>query len=427
MARATSWSRDRLRLEPLELGLDRRLELIEADPGPRRGIDPEGGQIQGGAAIVGAGGGRELLLDHQRAIEPRGAGAAQDLREHLERIGVLARPRAEARRQIGAQPGRLLHARVAQHDLAPRVLRRLLDPGPLRHRPRRDRAVVLLGQRPQLRGIDVAGDDQHRIVGRIPGPVEGERILAAVGLHLMAPADHRQPVGVVVELGRVQLLAKAGAGIVVGPLRALLEDHAALAQHLVVVEHQIGHAVGFHAHDQLEAVLGDGLEVAGVVGAGERVLVAAVAGDDARELPGLQVLGPLEHEVLEEVGEPRLAERAVGRAHLVPDVVADHRRPPVGHHHHLHAVVESEGLGLEHGAFSRAADDQGEGQRHAGARGRELASSWAQNTSERKPWSTLLRRCTITGDSPSVSGLPSMRLARSRWVSAAGSIVVPRA
>ena len=280
--------RDRLLLQALELGPDRRLQLIERDPRSRRGVDAERGQVERAAAIEGAGRGRELLVDHQRAVETRGAGAAEDLGEHLERVGVLGRAGGEARRQVRADPRRLLHARIAEHDVAHCVLGRLLDPDARRDRTRRYRPIVFLGERPQLRGVDVAGNDQHRIVGRVPGVVEGERVLAGVARDLVPPADHRNAVRMMVVLGRVELLAQARARIVVDPLRALLEHDAALVQHFLLAELQVGHAVGLHLHDQLEAIPGDGLEVAGVIGAGERVLVAAIARDDARELAGRQ-------------------------------------------------------------------------------------------------------------------------------------------
>ena len=48
----------------------------------------------------------------------------------------------------------------------------------------------------------------------------------------------------------------------------------------------------------------------------------------------------------------------------------------------------------------------GQGQRHAEAHGRELDVR-SSNTSDSQPWSTLCRRWVITGDSPSVGGLPA--------------------
>src|SRR5690606_5730856 len=129
--------------------------------------------------------------------------------------------------------------------------------------------------------------------------------------------------------------------------------------------------------------------------------------------------------MLKEVGQTGLAERAVGRADLVPDVMRHHGCPPIGHDDHLHAVVEGECLRVEHGGFSRFRGHRDRGQRHAEARGWTLGSKCDQNTSDRKPWSTLWRRWVITGDSPSVTGLPSARLALIRSVSATGSTTAP--
>ena len=50
----------------------------------------------------------------------------------------------------------------------------------------------------------------------------------------------------------------------------------------------------------------------------------------------------LEHQVLEEVREARLAGRLVGGPDLVPEHVGDHRRTAVRDHHDLEAVAERE-------------------------------------------------------------------------------------
>ena len=53
---------------------------------------------------------------------------------------------------------------------------------------------------------------------------------------------------------------------------------------------------------------------------------------------------------------------AVGGADLVPDPVRHDRGAVVRHHHHLHAVIQREGLGMEHARRRRpAAQDQGDG------------------------------------------------------------------
>ena len=61
--------------------------------------------------------------------------------------------------------------------------------------------------------------------------------------------------------------------------------------------------------------------------------------------PDGDLLGRLEHQVLEEVGDAGDAPRLVGGADPVPDHVGDDRRAVVGDDHHLHAVGELELVG----------------------------------------------------------------------------------
>ena len=178
-------------------------------------------------------------------------------------------------------------------------------------------------------------------------PIEGERVLGRQRAHLVLPADDRHAIGMRQILRRGDLLAQQRAGFVVDTRAPLLDDHVALGQHHLVAQHQVGHAVGLERHDQPEPLLGDLLVVAGVVLAGEGVFVAAVARDQAREFAVGIAWRALEHEMLEEMRDARLADRIVGRADAVPHHVHHDRRAMVRHDHDLHAVLEREGLGIE--------------------------------------------------------------------------------
>src|SRR3546814_9936943 len=56
-------------------------------------------------------------------------------------------------------------------------------------------------------------------------------------------------------------------------------------------------------------------------------------------------LRAVEHQVLEQVGEPGLARRLILRAHVVPDVHLHQRRRVVLVHHHSQAIGQHEGRG----------------------------------------------------------------------------------
>ena len=84
------------------------------------------------------------------------------------------------------------------------------------------------------------------------------------------------------------------------------------------------------------------LEIAGVVGRGEGVLVAADPQHGLGKLAGRMLAGALEHQMFEKMREPRFAGRLVGGADLVPDHLRDDRRAVIRDHHDLQAIVERE-------------------------------------------------------------------------------------
>ena len=89
-------------------------------------------------------------------------------------------------------------------------------------------------------------------------------------------------------------------------------------------------------------LLGDLLEIGGEVVAGEGVLLAADLGDRFGKGALRMGLGALEHQVFEEMGDARLADRIVGRAVAIPDHVGDDRGAMVGDDHDLEAVGQGE-------------------------------------------------------------------------------------
>ena len=92
----------------------------------------------------------------------------------------------------------------------------------------------------------------------------------------------------------------------------------------------------------LQILARDALEIAGVVARGERVLLAADGGDHLRESPGRILRRALEHQMLEEMRDARLARRLVGGADLVPHHVGHDRRAVIGDDDDFEPFVERE-------------------------------------------------------------------------------------
>ena len=166
-------------------------------------------------------------------------------------------------------------------------------------------------------------------------------------------------VGVVLVEARLHLLGQQRERVGVDARAALLQDDVALGAHLILQQPEVHHPVRLQAHDGLEVLLGDALIVGGgVVGRG-RIVAAAEAGDDLRELARLDLAGRLEHQVLEEVGDSRGAPRVVGGAAAIPDHVRDDRHAVIGDDHDLHAVGKVEGADLELRAACVRGEDNG--------------------------------------------------------------------
>jgi hypothetical protein len=128
---------------------------------------------------------------------------------------------------------------------------------------------------------------------------------------------------------------------VVGDTAVLLFEHdVALRQHRVIGQLETGHAIGFEFHHHLQTVASDALEVAGIIGRGERILLSAESGQDLGEAAGRILLGTLEHQMLEEMRDAGFTRRLVGGADAIPDHMGDDRRAAVGNHDDFHPVRE---------------------------------------------------------------------------------------
>ena len=198
------------------------------------------------------------------------------------------------------------------------------------------------GQFPHPLGRDVAGDHEDGIVRGIVALVERQRVVEGKLLDLVTPADHRHAVGMVQVERCPDLFLEQRTRRIVGARTALLQHDIALGTDVVLGDDHVDHAVGLHLHHHLQAVGGDLLVISGDVIRGESVVLPAIGGDDLGERAIGDLVGALEHQMLEEMGDARDAARLIGRTDAVPDHMGDHRRPVVLDHHDVHPVVERE-------------------------------------------------------------------------------------
>ena len=207
---------------------------------------------------------------------------------------------------------------------------------------RGDLAIGLLRQLAHLALCHIARHDQDGVFRRVEAPVIGQRILAAEILDLVHPADDGLAIGMMGEEGGLHCLVELGGGVGIRAHAALFQHHVALGGHHLVGEDEVGHAVGLEAHHDRQMLLGDALEIGGVVVRGEGVLLPAQLGHHLGEGALLVVAGALEHEMLKEMGDARLAERIIRRTVAIPDHMGDDWRAMVGDHHDFHTVGKLE-------------------------------------------------------------------------------------
>ena len=158
--------------------------------------------------------------------------------------------------------------------------------------------------------VDIADDRQHGVVRGVVGPEERADVLERGGIEVGHRADRRVMVRMVLgeEVGLQLLLQRAVRPVVVRPALLVL-DHLALVVQVLLGERveQGRHPVRLEPQAQLQLVGGQRLEVVGPVQPGRPVHRAA-GGLDERDVLGLgDMPRALEHDVLEEVGEARLA------------------------------------------------------------------------------------------------------------------------
>ena len=144
------------------------------------------------------------------------------------------------------------------------------------------------------------------------------------------------------EVGLELLLERAVRPVVVRPALLVLDDLALVVEVLLAERVEQGrHPVGLEPQGEVELVRRQGLEVVGPVEPGRAVHRAAGRLDEGDVLGLGDVARALEHDVLEQVGEARLARDLVLRADVVPEVDRDDRCEVILGDDDAQAVVET--------------------------------------------------------------------------------------
>ena len=291
---------------------------------------------------VGVDADRDLFVADQDPVEARAAQAAKHRGADIKRgevVGQQARHRPVA---LHLGSGDL----VLHDDRLGRGQRRYVGGGRDIGRAAGNRTEIFLHQCLCLGEIDVAGQRDHRVVRAI----FVEEPLLDVGQARRIQVGHRADGAVMVgmafrEQGLELLIFDEAARLVVA-LPLLVLDDAALQVEpfLGHRRQQITHPVGLHEQRLLERALGNRLVIIGAVEPGRPVPVGCPQAFEERHGRLADIVRPVEHQMLEQMGETGLALGLVLGPDIIVDGDGDDRRLMILVDQHFQAIVERKAL-----------------------------------------------------------------------------------
>jgi hypothetical protein len=183
-------------------------------------------------------------------------------------------------------------------------------------------AEVVRGHLERVVGVHVAGESQRRVRRTVVRLKERANVLQPGGADVLGRADRHPVVRVI---GRVERRRCCHSRQPIRPvlvvLPPLVEHDLALVLELGFAQRwqQVTHAIGFHPQRELERVARHDLPVVRSIPVGRSIQLRARFLERLK-ISAVVMLRPLEHQVLEQVGEPRPAGLLVLRSDVIPDV-----------------------------------------------------------------------------------------------------------
>src|SRR5262249_20017055 len=286
---------DRLLLKPRDLLVDYGFNIFIFLAWRDVCADSEsaGAAPHAGEAISGNG---ELQFLDELLIEPRTLTAAEDCAEHLQRV------------YIGGGADVAFVSDIEQRELRELVvngestfgsLLRLGDVNPGWRRLRSNGLEMRFDPGERLISLEVADQSQDRVVRRVIDAEEFAHVLDARRIQVLHRAYDRMLVSEIVVHRFAELLEQFTVGLIVQPETALLLNGVTLVVEVLFRNVEAAHAVGFQIEHEVELIIGQLLEIKGALFTGRTVHLPAVSLYQNEMLTLADVLGALEHHVLE--------------------------------------------------------------------------------------------------------------------------------
>ena len=286
--------------------------------------------------VVHADAQRFFFAAYQVFIEAAGRVAAEDVAQHIERIRGFVVQFA----QSGYLPGQSEQGLGSQcfADALCRLAAAVFQRVARRFGGFGQAAELLLDLFQGCFGIDIADNNQHGIIGRIPAAVPTAQIISGETVEIGAVADDgRAQVGQAVG-GQVEVFPQLAAGIIFAPHPPLFFDHIHFIGKVAVAEIQIGHAIGFQFQHFGQIAHGDIGYVHGGIARGIGVVLPAQGRNAARKFAGGNSMGSFEHHVFQRVAQAGFACLFVYAADAVPQARYRYRRAAVFFDDNGHAI-----------------------------------------------------------------------------------------
>ena len=250
--------------------------------------------------------------------------------------------------------------RIGLDNDAARALLLRLDGADVRRRVlRRDVLEIFFREIEDLFRRYVADHDHRNVVRRVIGPVEALQVFLRPRRDVGRPADDRELVGVRDVGSGADLFHQLADIVVVDPRAALGCDDAPLALDRLRVEFQVLQPLGLDLEDGFQGGSGEPVLVHRDVVRRVGVVLAAGRFHDAVELARLQVLGAVEHHVLEEVRQARDARILVAAAGTHEEVKRHVGNVVIRPDDDLQAVVQGDAADLGRHALHRRRQHDG--------------------------------------------------------------------
>ena len=290
---------------------------------------------------VAEGGHRDLLLVDELLVDPRALAVGQHLRRDVERIGIGVAVVGDV---IG-DDDRRKRPRLLQRDAFLLRLRRLFR-NVARHffLCFRHPSQVLVHQLQRLRRVEVADQHHRRVRRNVVGVEEVQHVVDRRRLEIGHAADRRMLVRMHAERLVVDDLVQSAVRLVVDAHPPLFLHDLAFVGERLLVDAQRGHAIGLEPQSHRQVLRRYRLPEDRLVIRRVRVALAADRRDHRRVRFGHHVLGPLEHQMLEQVREAGAPRLLVLGSDVIPELQMDNRRrmiffeydgQPVGQRRHL--------------------------------------------------------------------------------------------